>query len=67
MEAIEFVADTGTAVPLISKGVWTQLVKRDNAFVLEQYSCWGQWCSIDDLVKGQSICGNLHYNSRCNP
>ena len=41
MVDIEFVVDTGAAVSLICKDVWTQLVKRDNALVLEQKSLWG--------------------------
>ena len=35
---IEFIVNTGAAVSLIRKDVWTPLVKRDNALVLEQYS-----------------------------
>ena len=36
--AIAFVVDTGAAVSLIRKDVWTQLVNRDSTLVLEQWS-----------------------------
>ena len=38
MVAIAFVVDTGAAVSLIRKDVWTQLVNRDSTLVLEQRS-----------------------------
>ena len=38
MVAIAFVVDTGAAVSLIRKDVWTQLVNRDSTLVLEQWS-----------------------------
>ena len=38
MVDIEFVVDTGTDVSLNCKVGWTQVVKRDNALFLEQYS-----------------------------
>ena len=66
--------DTGpAAVSLISKGVWTQLVKRDSALVLDQWSgkelvrVNGASLSIcgsgnTDFVEGYSIYGHLHCN-----
>ena len=56
---------------LICKDVWTQLVKRDNALVLEQYSekklvgvsavpLFIRKCA--GFIKGQSIYGHLHCN-----
>ena len=38
MVAVAFVVDTGAAVSLIRKDVWTQLVNRDSTLVLEQWS-----------------------------
>ena len=48
---IEFVVNIGAAVSIIRKEVWTPLVKRDNALVLEQYSGKNLWGSV------VSICG----------
>ena len=71
---IAFVVDTGAAVSLIRKDVWTQLVNRDSTLVLEQWSgkkaCRGQWGFIvymwvwkhTGFVLGYSIYGHLHCN-----
>ena len=57
MVDIEFVVNTGAAVFLIRKDVWTPLVKRHNALSTLGKSLWGfmqvQKCA--GFVKGQSI------------
>eukprot|EP00731_Ephydatia_muelleri_P026852 Em0018g952a len=54
---IEFVVNKGAAVSIIRKEVWTPLVKRDNALVLEQYSGKNLWSkpSIEQGVANRLI------------